>query len=296
MRARATLETREGEALALRMRKHFGHKVPVEQVGRVSRIQIPAGELELEPRDGTLEVRALAADAVALARVQEVAGSHLDRFAREGTGELRWTRDSLEERALAWIAPHRNARHLARARDWVRELRPDAGEALVLAALLHDVDRNVDARALDRHVAAWDDADVVRAHAERAAEVAAGWLRSEGAPEALVREVADLIRLHEVGGGEEADVLQAADSLSFLETNPAERWVRERRVSAEEALRKLEWMHDRIRERRARELARPLLERASADVVSAGSVSHDRARSGGALRQSNEGRAHGNKR
>jgi hypothetical protein len=68
------------------------------------------------------------------------------------------------------------------------------------------------------------------------------------------------VLLHETGGTSEADVLQAADSLSFLETNPAARWVREGRATPERAAEKLRAMHDRISLAGARRHARPLLE------------------------------------
>ena len=265
------LSTPEPDAVALRMRKHFAHKVEVELDGSVSRIRIPAGDIELEPADGGLAVRAEAGDEERLARVQEVAASHLGRFARGADAALRWTEagqpTSLEVRALAWIEPFRNARHLVRTRDWVRRLEPGAGEGLVLAALLHDAERSVGGGAsVDDQVAAWDERDAIRAHCERSARLVAEWLRAQGAADELADEVAALVRLHEEGGTPEADVLQAADSISFLETNPAARWVGEGRASAAEAARKLRWMHDRIRLEPARTLAHPYLEQALRDV------------------------------
>lgn len=172
-----------------------------------------------------------------------------------------------ERRALEWIARFRNARHLERTRHWVVELRPDADEALRLAALTHDAEREVAGGAsLDAQIGAFDDAAAVRAHCERSARVVGEWLRGEDAGEKLVAAVEQLVLLHETGGTAAADVLQAADSLSFLETNPAARWVREGRASPERAAAKLRAMHDRISGERARELAAPLLERALADV------------------------------
>jgi hypothetical protein len=273
MRASTTLMTGEADALALRMRKHFAHKVDVELDGSVSRVRIPAGEFELEPEEDRLAVRAAADDEAGLARVQEVVTSHLARFAREGDVVVRWSSvdegagaDSLEERAVAWLAPYRNARHLVRTRDWARQLEPHADEPLLLAALLHDADRHVDETPLNEQVARWNDEQALRDHCERSAGIAREWLRAQGAGEGLADAVADLVLRHESGGTPDADVLQAADSLSFLETNPAERWVREGRAGAEEAARKLRWMHDRIRLERARPLAGPLLERALAAV------------------------------
>jgi hypothetical protein len=173
----------------------------------------------------------------------------------------------LERRALEWIAAFRNARHLERTRHWVLELRPDADEALRLAALMHDAEREVAGGAsLDAQIAAFDDAETVRAHCERSARVVGEWLEGEGAPSELVAAVTNLVRLHETGGTRDADALQAADSLSFLETNPALRWVREGRASPESAGRKLRAMHDRIRVPEARGPAAQLLDRARAEL------------------------------
>lgn len=266
MRSSTVVRTPEPEALALRMRKHFGHKVEVEVEGPVSRVRIPAGTFELEPDDGCLAVRADAEDEEKLARVKDVVASHLARFARGAPLELEWP-SRLEERTLAWVASHRNARHLERTRDWVRELRPGAEEALVLAALLHDVERGVPGGVpLDEQIAGFDDGEAVRAHSDRSARIAGDYLRSEGAGEALAQDVEELIRLHETGGNDDADVLQAADSLSFLETNPAAAWVREGRATPSHAGRKLEYMLERIRLDGARGVARALYDAAVAEM------------------------------
>ena len=81
-------------------------------------------------------------------------------------------------------------------------------------------------------------------------------------------EVERLVLDHEFGGWPEADVLQAADSLSLLETNQdvAAELVREGRCDEEWAREQHRWMFDRIRIERARELARPFYEQALAGV------------------------------
>jgi hypothetical protein len=280
----ATVPTPEAAALALRMRQHFGHKVPVELQGEVSRVRISAGEFELEPRGDSLAVRATAVDDVGLARVREVVGSHLARFARETDVELKWA--TLEARAEAWIDDHRNVHHLLRTRQWAVELAPEAPESLRLAALLHDFDRHAGDVSLDEQVAGWDDERRMAEHAERSARLASARLREAGADEGLIHDVEGLIRLHETGGTPDADVLQAADSLSFLEVRPAERWLREGLADPEVAERKLRWMHDRIQLAKARVLAGPLLAAALAGLPLAEQVQQ----------QANEGRAHGNAR
>src|SRR3954466_2489934 len=123
--------------------------------------------------------------------------------------------------ARAWVvdSEHPHARHLLRTEDWVLELEPDAGEALRLAAVLHDIERAFpDPDASWDSARDWDSTVYNRWHQDRSARIAAEWLRERGAPPALVEEVERLILVHEDGGWPEADVLQAADSLSFLET------------------------------------------------------------------------------
>src|SRR3954463_13906525 len=122
--------------------------------------------------------------------------------------------------ARAWVVElrHPHERHLLRTEDWVVTLDPDASERLRLAAVLHDIERAIPAPGTSWDSARdWDSPVYNRWHQDRSAEIAAGWLREHGASEELVDGVERLIRVHEDGGWPEADVLQAADSLSFLE-------------------------------------------------------------------------------
>ena len=90
MRSDAVVRTVEPEALAVRMAKHFGHKVEVKRVGAITSVMLPTGTFELEPAAGALNVRASAEDQVGLERVQEVARTHLERFARGEGLEINW--------------------------------------------------------------------------------------------------------------------------------------------------------------------------------------------------------------
>ena len=165
--------------------------------------------------------------------------------------------DALEARALEWIAPYWNARHLVRTRDWAVELHPGATQALRLAALTHDIERHFPGGPEPRP----GDPAYERAHAERSARIVGEWLAGEGAEQGLVAAVSDLVRAHEEGGWPEADLLQAADSLSFLEVNadrPAA-WVREGRCDLATAQARLRHVRDRIRLPAARRAAAPLL-------------------------------------
>ena len=130
---------------------------------------------------------------------------------------------SLAERARAWVEEvHPHARHLTRTLDWVLELEPGASEALEVAAVTHDIER-----AFPDPDATWDSARdwaapaYNRWHQDRCADMVAAWLTEQGAPAGVAARAEALVRIHEEGGDPEADVLQAADSLSFLETRRA---------------------------------------------------------------------------
>lgn len=180
----------------------------------------------------------------------------------------------LVARAAEWVEEvHPHARHLHRTLDWLLELDPQAGEALRLAAVAHDIER---AFPGESEPPAGEEGPVSQAyerwHQDRSAELLAGWLREQAAPPALVEEVSDLVRVHEDGGSPDADLLQAADSLSFLEVQ-VELFVglvAAGTLSRAQAERKLQRMYERIRVPRARELAEPMLSRGLARLGGGG--------------------------
>jgi hypothetical protein len=151
---------------------------------------------------------------------------------------------------------------------------PGASERLRLAAALHDIERAFpDPDATWDSARDWDSPAYNRWHQDRCAEIATGWLREQGADPELVAGVDALIRVHEDGGWSEADLLQAADSLSFLETMVPliVGWVEGGRASRERAAGKVQHAVDRMApgQDRARVLAAPYLEQALQAVAEA---------------------------
>lgn len=70
-----------------------------------------------------------------------------------------------------------NVSHHQRTVHWVKELKPDAGEALLIAGMLHDIERafNGDWKAGS------DDPEKLRKHQDLSAEVAEKFLLEAGA-------------------------------------------------------------------------------------------------------------------
>lgn len=177
------------------------------------------------------------------------------------------TEFALERAAEDWIADYFNARHLIRTRDWLLELEPDAGEALRVAALTHDIERRAPgSRPVNPRIREWDDAAYVLGHSTRSAWMVSAWLQTQGVQPELRRQIERLILHHEIGGYRDADLLQAADSLSFLEVNAgrALAWVMEGRCDPPEAQAKLDQMRDRVAVAAARPIAASLHAEATA--------------------------------
>jgi len=103
-------------------------------------------------------------------------------------------------------------------------------------------------------------------HSIRSARLVRRWLEQQGAAPELITDVERLILHHELGGDREADLLQAADSLSFLEVNAprVQSWIDEGRCDVAEFQAKLDWMRDRIRVAAARSAAQALHAQATA--------------------------------
>ena len=171
----------------------------------------------------------------------------------------------IERRVLQWIAPYNQARHLVRARDWLVYLDQSAPLEARLAVVTHDIERMFpNGPTIDKATCRWDDPHYLYAHASRSAEVVGVWLHSQdGAKEEVsLSEVQRLITLHEFGGIDGADYVQAADSLSFIETlqEVVRDWVVRGECGAGQARAKYSYMAERIRVPEARRLAAPLLE------------------------------------
>jgi hypothetical protein len=169
----------------------------------------------------------------------------------------------LLERARVWVQPYWNARHLERTLDWLLVLEPGASESMLLAALTHDMERHFPGGpVIDPATMPPADESYRRGHSERSARIVGEWLRGEGASESTVADVERLILAHETGGEPDEDLIQAADSLSFLEVNVdlVAQWFRDGRCERDRAEAQLTYMYERIRVPPAVALARPLYE------------------------------------
>jgi len=129
--------------------------------------------------------------------------------------------DCAKQKIRAAIAASRvpeDPHHADNTLEWLLRLEPDAGEALQLAALAHDIDRAIEEVKVRR--ADFDDYDAFKAaHARHGAELLRPILTACGVARDMVDEACRLVEVHEVGGDPDADLLKDADSISYFDVN-----------------------------------------------------------------------------
>lgn len=105
--------------------------------------------------------------------------------------------------------------HSVNTLEWVLKLKPDADEALQIAALGHDIERSFEDKRI--HSEDFDDySEYKQAHALNSAQILSQMLEEYGVDEGMVDDVARLVAHHEMGGDEREELLKNADSLSFF--------------------------------------------------------------------------------
>ena len=101
---------------------------------------------------------------------------------------------------------------------WLLRLRPDADEALRIAALAHDIERAIeDSKILREDYNSYD--DFKDAHALNSAGILKKMMEDLNFDLRLCDDIYFLVTHHEKGGDERANLVKDADSISFFHTN-----------------------------------------------------------------------------
>ncbi len=132
--------------------------------------------------------------------------------------------------------------HAENVLEWVLKLKPDAEEALQIAALAHDIDRAVEKRKISR--SDFNDYDAFKAaHAENSARILREILNGCRVEQTIIDEACQLVERHEAGGDLYSDLLKDSDSISFFEVNMPLYFQRE---GYEETLKRCIWGYQRL--------------------------------------------------
>lgn len=107
--------------------------------------------------------------------------------------------------------------HAVTSREWLLKIEPNAGEELKMAAFAHDIERCV-INKMPR-IENEEYMQYKTRHAQRSADILSGIMIGLEFHSDIIERIHDLVRLHEIGGYYEADLVRDADSLSFMSNN-----------------------------------------------------------------------------
>ncbi len=127
--------------------------------------------------------------------------------------------------------------------EWLFVLKSDSPLSLQLAALMHDVDRFFDQRRARKGLSETYQ-EYKSNHQNYSANIASELLAELGLND-HIEEVKSLIKVHEVGGNELAEILKNADSLSFFDKNIIEYY---KDKGLEKTVNKVNYMYQRMSE------------------------------------------------
>ena len=132
--------------------------------------------------------------------------------------------------------------HAENTVKWVKRIKPDSDDSLLVAALGHDIERAIEEKKVKR--ADYRDYDEFKkVHAMNSAKIMREIMTSMGFDQKFIRDVCSLVLHHETGGNPDADILKDADALSFFEVNLPYYYKRE---GFENTLKRCIWGYDRI--------------------------------------------------
>lgn len=158
-------------------------------------------------------------------------------------------------------------RHFKRTVYWIKQLRPNADEALLISAIAHDIERarrkkNTLKKKIEK---GFLDKEFLRLHENEGAKIIAEFLKEQKAGQKIIERVVMLVSKHEEGGNEDQNLLKDADSISFFETSInyflSEEKLKE--IENKGKIRaKIEWMYERISSNKAKHITKTMYEEA----------------------------------
>jgi len=160
-------------------------------------------------------------------------------------------------------------KHFVQAVHWLKVLSPEADEALLVAAIAHDIERAFRQKDVleKKNSAGFTSLEFYRPHEERGAEIIADFLKHQNVNEDFIERVKMLVSRHEEGGNDDQNLLKDADSVSFFETNVSLFLGEKVKEDGKEKVKqKFDWMFNRITSEKAKQIAQPMYEKAISDL------------------------------
>lgn len=150
--------------------------------------------------------------------------------------------------------------HHKRTVYWIKQLKPKADEALLIAGVSHDIER---ALYGDWKKGSMDPV-ALRKHQDLSAFEIEKFLKKQKADKSLIKRVKMLVSGHEEGGDDDQNILCTADGLAYLEDKAirlAKNYKKHGKTKAE-ARKKINYVYNRLALPKAKRIAKKWRNRA----------------------------------
>lgn len=153
----------------------------------------------------------------------------------------------------------KDVKHLKRTVYWVKQLKPNADDTLLIAAVSHDIERAF----RDKNYTlitnkGFNSEEHLFYHQSEGARLITDFLDQQQINKKFIEKVKILISKHEIGGDFDIDILKDADSISFFENNVdiiINKFVS--KMGRDKVKGKFDWMFERITNNKARQIVLP---------------------------------------
>jgi hypothetical protein len=151
-------------------------------------------------------------------------------------------------------------RHFWRTAYWMKRLYPKADEAMLIAAVAHDIERAYRKGIYTKKFAHnFLDRYSLYDHPRGGAVIMKKFLLKHGAPKAMAAKVAMMIQKHETGGNKWQNLLKDADSISYFDKHYKGFIKKHLHIATLDVVRqKFDWMYSRITSPQGKRLAKPM--------------------------------------
>ncbi|MBU0706068.1 HD domain-containing protein [Patescibacteria group bacterium] len=157
-------------------------------------------------------------------------------------------------------ATGKSVAHFESTLHWIKELRPEADEPILIAAYAHDIQRafrETNTENTFKNIEL-NDPDLLKHHQQEGSKIICNFLESKGYDKKGIKRIGNMIAHHEEGGDEESDLIKDADSISYFYTNANKHVTETVKTLGKEKIRnKIDWMYNRITSEKAKKIAKP---------------------------------------
>ncbi|RLG21415.1 hypothetical protein DRN74_02525 [Candidatus Micrarchaeota archaeon] len=159
-------------------------------------------------------------------------------------------------------------KHLERTVYWVKKLKPNADEALLIAAISHDIGTAHRWKKIQKelHQMKFTDKELIEKHQKECARIIEEFLRKQGANPEIIDRVKMLVSKHEEGGNADQNLLKDADSISFFENNIPVFLNMAKKIGKGKVKQKFDWMYNRMTSEKARRIVKKWYDKAIKDL------------------------------